>query len=169
VLGWVVGPLGVAAIGAAVVWREADEAQRRRWTRTGTAVGGRTAVLRTIAGVLFVGAGIAVFLLGQLQLGQVQFALLAVVVTLLGVGVITVPWWVRLVRELTEERRERIAETERAEIAATCTTRCCRPSPSSSASPTSRARSPGWPGRRSASCAPGSTAPAGTGAACRPG
>ena len=118
VLGWVVGPLGVAAIGAAVVWREADEAQRRRWTRTGTAVGGRTAVLRTIAGVLFVGAGIAVFLLGQLQLGQVQFALLAVVVTLLGVGVITVPWWVRLVRELTEERRERIAETERAEIAA---------------------------------------------------
>jgi signal transduction histidine kinase len=118
VLGWVVGPLGVAAVGAAVVWREADEAQRRRWTRTGTAVGGRTAVLRTIAGVLFVGAGIAVFLLGQLQLGQVQFALLAVVVTLLGVGVITVPWWVRLVRELTEERRERIAETERAEIAA---------------------------------------------------
>jgi signal transduction histidine kinase len=118
VLGWVVGPLGVAAIGAAVVWREADEAQRRRWTRTGTAFGGRTAVLRTVAGVLFVGAGIAVFLLGQLQLGQVQFALLAVVVTLLGVGVITVPWWVRLVRELTDERRERIAETERAEIAA---------------------------------------------------
>ncbi len=118
VVGWVVGPLGVAAIGAAVVWREADEAQRRRWTRTGTAIGGRTAVLRTLAGALFVAAGIAVFLLGQLQLGQVQFALLAVLVTLVGVGVITVPWWVRLARELTEERRERIAETERAEIAA---------------------------------------------------
>ena len=25
VIGWVVGPLGVAAVGAAVVWREADE------------------------------------------------------------------------------------------------------------------------------------------------
>jgi signal transduction histidine kinase len=59
-----------------------------------------------------------VFLFGQLQLGQVQFALLAVLVTLVGVGVITVPWWVRLARELTDERRERIAETERAEIAA---------------------------------------------------
>ena len=30
-IGWVVGPLGVAAVGAAVVWREADESQRRRW------------------------------------------------------------------------------------------------------------------------------------------
>ena len=32
--------------------------------------------------------------------------------------VLTVPWWLRLVRELGEERRERIVETERAEIAA---------------------------------------------------
>jgi len=32
--------------------------------------------------------------------------------------VITVPWWVRLVRDLGEERRERIREAERAEIAA---------------------------------------------------
>ncbi len=117
VVGWIVGPLGVAAVGAAVVWREADEAQRRRWTRTGTA-GGRTAILRTLAGALFVATGIAVFLIGNLQLGQVQFALLAVIATLVGVGVLTVPWWVRLVRELTEERRERIVETERAEIAA---------------------------------------------------
>lgn len=116
-IGWIVGPLGVAAVGAALVWREADEGQRRRWTRSGTA-GGRNAVLRTLAGALFVAAGIAVFLFGQLQLGQVQFALLAVLATLLGVGVLTVPWWVRLVRELTEERRERIVETERAEIAA---------------------------------------------------
>ncbi|WP_300017288.1 ATP-binding protein [Pseudonocardia sp.] len=117
-VGWIVGPLGVAAIGAAVVWREADEGQRRRWTRTGTAAGGWTAVLRTLAGALFVAAGITVFLVGNLQLGQVQFALLAVLATLLGVGVLTVPWWVRLVRELTEERRERIVDAERAEIAA---------------------------------------------------
>ncbi|GAA3245436.1 ATP-binding protein [Pseudonocardia petroleophila] len=113
-VGWIAGPLGVAAVGAALVWREADEGQRRRWTRTG----GRTALWRTVAGALFVAAGIAVFLFGQLQLGQVQFALLAVLATLVGVGVLTVPWWVRLVRELTEERRERIVETERAEIAA---------------------------------------------------
>ena len=58
------------------------------------------------------------FLFGNLQLGQIQFALLAVMATLVGVAVITVPWWLKLVRDLGEERRERIVEAERAEIAA---------------------------------------------------
>ncbi|MGH3614689.1 MAG: PspC domain-containing protein [Pseudonocardia sp.] len=121
VIGWIVGPLGVAAVGAALVWREADETQRRRWTagaRTGAAAGGRTALLRVLAGALFVATGIAVFLLGNVDLGQVQFGLLAVLATLVGVAVLTVPWWVRLMRDLGEERRQRIVEGERAEIAA---------------------------------------------------
>lgn len=131
--GWIVGPLGVVAVGAAVVWREADETQRaaiaerastqrRRWTagaRSGVAGGGgRAAVLRVLAGAVFVATGIGLFLVGNLELGQVQFALLAVLATLLGVGVITVPWWVKLVRDLGEERRSRIVEVERADIAA---------------------------------------------------
>ena len=112
-LGWVVGPLGVVAAGAAVVWREADGTQRRR-----PGPGWPTTLLRVVAGVLFVAAGIAVFLLGNLDLSQVQFGLLAAVVTLAGVAVLTVPWWLRLVRDLGEERRVRIRESERAEIAA---------------------------------------------------
>ena len=115
VVGWVVGPLGVAAVGAAVVWREADETQRRRWAG---GPGRRSTVLRVLTGVVFMAAGIAVYLLGNIQLGQAQFALLAVLATLVGVAVLTVPWWLRLARELGEERRERIVETERAEIAA---------------------------------------------------
>jgi len=75
-------------------------------------------VLRMVAGAVFVAVGIAVFLIGKIQLGQVQFALLAVVATLVGVAVLTVPWWLKLARELGEERRERIVEAERAEIAA---------------------------------------------------
>src|SRR6476620_4083019 len=71
-----------------------------------------------MAGAVFVAGGIAVFLFGNLQLGQIQFALLAVVAALVGVAVITVPWWLKLVRDLGEERRERIVEAERAEIAA---------------------------------------------------
>lgn len=126
VIGWVVGPLGVAAVGAALVWREADETQRRRWTapptrppaRTGAAAGGRTALLRVLTGALFVATGIAVFLLGNVDLGQAQFGLLAVLATLVGVAVLTVPWWMRLMRDLGEERRQRIVEAERAEIAA---------------------------------------------------
>ncbi|MGH3588410.1 MAG: sensor histidine kinase, partial [Pseudonocardia sp.] len=121
VVGWIVGPLGVAAVGAAVVWREADESQRKRWTagaRSGVAGGGRATLWRVLAGALFVATGIGVFLLGNLDLSQVQFGLLAVLATLLGVGVLTIPWWLRLMRELGEERRERIVEAERAEIAA---------------------------------------------------
>jgi signal transduction histidine kinase len=121
VVGWIVGPLGVAAVGAAVVWREADEAQRRRWTtgaRSGILGGGRNAILRIVAGGVFVAAGITVFLLGNLNLGQIQFGVLAVLATLVGVGVLTVPWWVRLARDFGEERRERIVTAERAEIAA---------------------------------------------------
>jgi signal transduction histidine kinase len=117
---WITGPLGVALVGAAVVWREADEAQRRRLrTGAGSLFGeGRVALLRVLAGVILVAAGIAIFLLGNVDLGQIQFGLLAVVATLVGVGVITVPWWLRLMRDLGEERRARIRTQEREEIAA---------------------------------------------------
>ncbi len=122
VFGWILGPLGVVAVGAAVVWREADESRRRRWTagaRAGVVGGsGWRTVARVGAGVVFVAAGISVFLLGRVDLGQVQFTLLAVLATLIGVAVLTVPWWLRLIRELGEERRERIRVVERAEIAA---------------------------------------------------
>ena len=118
VAGWIIGPLGVAAIGAAVVWREADEAQRRRWT-TGarTGLGGRSAVWRVIAGAVFVAGGIAVFLFGSLQLGQIQFALLAVVATLVGVAVLTVPWWLSWCATSARSAAS-ASRAERAEIAA---------------------------------------------------
>ncbi|MGH3797603.1 MAG: ATP-binding protein [Pseudonocardiaceae bacterium] len=119
--GWVTGPLGVALIGAAVVWREADAGQRTRWRSGAGAVfggGGRMGLLRVLAGIALVVSGIAVFLLNQGNLGQLRFALLAVVATLVGVAVLTVPWWLRLVQALGEERRARIRTEERAEIAA---------------------------------------------------
>ncbi|WP_422785712.1 PspC domain-containing protein [Pseudonocardia spirodelae] len=120
VLGWIAGPLGLATVGAAVVWREADEAQRRRWAHDARTrvVGGRTALARTLLGAGLVLTGLAVFLLGNLDLGSVRFGILAALATLLGVAVLTVPWWVRLVRDLGEERRARAVAAERAEIAA---------------------------------------------------
>ncbi len=119
--GWVTGPLGVALIGAVLVWREADAGQRTRW-RSGAGVvlggGGRMALLRVLAGIVLVTSGIGVFLLNQGDLGQARFALLAAAATLVGVAVLTVPWWLRLMRALGEERRARIRTEERAEIAA---------------------------------------------------
>jgi signal transduction histidine kinase/phage shock protein PspC (stress-responsive transcriptional regulator) len=117
---WITGPLGVALVGAAVVWREADESQRRRLrSGAGSVFGaGPVGLVRVLAGVVLVVCGIAIFLLGSIDLGQVQFALLAVVATLVGVGVITVPWWLRMMRDLGEERRARIRTQEREDIAA---------------------------------------------------
>jgi signal transduction histidine kinase len=120
--GWVAGGVGVTLVGIALVWREADDSTRRR-ARHGMlgAVlgdGGRSALIRVLAGATLVVAGIVVFLIRSVNLDQMQFALLSVLATLVGVAVLTVPFWLRLVRDLGEERRARIRTEERAEIAA---------------------------------------------------
>ncbi len=120
--GWVIGPLAVALVGAAVVWREADEAQRRRWrdgARSGVfGSGGRSTLIRMVSGVSLVALGIGVLLFNTYKLDQLQFALVAVLATLAGVALLTVPLWIKLVNDLGEERRARIRTEERAEIAA---------------------------------------------------
>ncbi len=127
--GWVVGPLGLALLGVAVVWRAADRGSattaevsrdpaRSRSRLRDRRFGGSGGVLPVIAGTVLVAGGIAAFLLGRLDLGQVQFGLLAAAATLIGVVLVTVPWWMRLVRELGTERRARIRGQERADIAA---------------------------------------------------
>jgi signal transduction histidine kinase len=126
VSGWVVGGLGVGLVGAVLVWREADESQRKRMrdgSRRGMAgavmgSGGRAALVRVLTGAALVMSGIAIFLLRSVKLEGIQFALLAVLATLVGVAVLTVPFWLRLVRDLGEERAARIRTEERAEIAA---------------------------------------------------
>ncbi|WP_414636123.1 PspC domain-containing protein [Amycolatopsis sp.] len=124
--GWVAVPLAITLVGAAVVWREADESQRRRWrggTRSGVAGivlggGGWSAAVRILAGVALVVTGTGVVVLRSGSLDQIQFALIAVLATLVGVAVLTVPFWLRMVRDLGEERRARIRTEERSEIAA---------------------------------------------------
>lgn len=120
VLGWVLGPLGLAALGGAFIWREADEARRARWRKTAAGIVGpsRGTVWRVAGGAALVIGGLSVFALGQLDFTAVRSALIAVLLTLVGVAVITVPWWVRLVRDLANERQGRMRERERAEIAA---------------------------------------------------
>ena len=115
--GWVAGGLAVILVGAALVWREADEQQRRRWKPDLPKPPGRTLV-RVLTGAALVITGIVVFLARSVALDQMQFALLAVLAALVGVAVLTVPFWLRLVRDLGDERTQRIRTEERAEIAA---------------------------------------------------
>lgn len=120
--GWVVVPVGIVLVGAAVVWREADDDQRRRWASGAKSTvlgrGGVRGVARVFAGGLLVLAGIAAILLNVVDLGDIPLALAAVLGTLIGVAVVTLPWWLRQARDLSEERRARIRTEERAEIAA---------------------------------------------------
>ena len=124
--GWLVGGLGVALVGAVLVWREADQSQRQKikdGAKTGMlgavlGSGGTSALVRVLSGAALVIVGIALFLWRSVELSQMQFALLAVLATLAGVAVLTVPFWLGLVRDLGEERAARIRTEERAEIAA---------------------------------------------------
>ena len=124
--GWVAVPLAVALFGAAVVWREADESQRRRWrdgARSGVAGvmlggGGWSASVRILAGAALVVTGVGLVILRNSSFDQIQFALIAVLATLIGVAVLTVPFWLRMVpgSAPTSARRSR----------RTCMTRCCK-------------------------------------------
>jgi len=85
---------------------------------TGLPLRGGPALSRAGLGVaLVLGAGLF-FLQANGALGALRDVLLAVVVVLIAVGLILAPWWWRLVRNLTEERTERIRSQERAEMAA---------------------------------------------------
>jgi signal transduction histidine kinase len=76
------------------------------------------AVSRTGVGIaLVIAAGFA-FLQATHALSAARDVVLALVATVVVLGVIFAPWVLRLVRSLTEERAERIRSQERAEVAA---------------------------------------------------
>ncbi|HEY6377832.1 MAG TPA: PspC domain-containing protein [Candidatus Dormibacteraeota bacterium] len=122
-----VWPVALAAAGSALIWARSGESDRARWTRVGARLpgnpieavfAGRTSPLRVAGGGLLVAGGMAIFLAANQALAAARTAVLAMVVTAVGLGIILGPWILRLAREATEERRRRIRSEERAEIAA---------------------------------------------------
>jgi signal transduction histidine kinase/phage shock protein PspC (stress-responsive transcriptional regulator) len=118
-------PVLLGGAGLAVMWRQADEAQRGRWLQLSSQLGGvvegrsrRTMLLRIGGGVALVFAGIATFITLSGRWAATRDGLMAIVVVLAGVALITGPWWWRLLSDLSTERRERIRSQERAELAA---------------------------------------------------
>jgi signal transduction histidine kinase len=76
------------------------------------------AISRTGIGIALVIAAGFVFLQATGALGAARDVLLALIATVVVLGVIFAPWVVRLVRSLTQERAQRIRSQERAEMAA---------------------------------------------------
>ena len=120
-------PALFAVGGIAVLWRQADQAQRERWLDTTTRLdlrrlvvgsGGPGAYARLATGL---GLLVTALLLFAVQAGQFQIAQDIVVAATLGVvglAVILGPWLVRLVSDLGEERAARVRTQDRADVAA---------------------------------------------------
>ena len=109
-------PLAAAGGGVLLVWQQADASQRARWRDTAT--GARAAALRLGTGAVLLVAGLAGFLASRGQLGVARRGLLSTVVVVVGLALLSSPWWFAMATDLRAERRERIRSQERAEVAA---------------------------------------------------
>jgi signal transduction histidine kinase len=119
-LQWVLPGLVLLA-GVALAWSQLDEVQRGRLRDR---AGGRTPVglLRVLGGVVLAGVGV-LLLVGQgtgrgVDAATLVQAVVAALAMVIGVALVLAPWWLRLVRELGDERAARARESERADIAA---------------------------------------------------
>ncbi|MFD4138754.1 PspC domain-containing protein [Streptomyces sp. NBC_00390] len=111
------GPTLLIGAGVVLVWRQADNARRARWT----AVGRRRRLLqlvRALAGVALVGMGLTVFMVVRGSAAQLGNVLTASIAVIAGVALLAGPWLVRMTQDLSEERTMRIRAQERAEVAA---------------------------------------------------
>ncbi|MGN9792118.1 PspC domain-containing protein [Streptomyces sp. NPDC054847] len=112
-----VWPTLLIGAGVVLVWRQADNARRARWTD----VGRRRRLLqlaRALAGVALVGMGLTVFMVVRGSAAQLGNVLTAAVAVIAGVALLAGPWLVRMTQDLSEERTMRIRAQERAEVAA---------------------------------------------------
>ncbi|RZS90314.1 phage shock protein C (PspC) family protein [Motilibacter rhizosphaerae] len=110
-------PVAVVVVGVAIVWWQADESQRARWFAVSPA-DLRMARLRSAAGVLLVVVGGVALLGSHAGLTVTVRTLVSALVLVAGLALVTLPYWVRMARDLQSERAARVREQERAEVAA---------------------------------------------------
>ncbi|WP_090930364.1 ATP-binding protein [Nonomuraea jiangxiensis] len=124
--GWLTGaskggigmlPFAVGGIGALILWQQADPERRKSWM-SGATLSIRKNRVRTLIGVVLVVIGAIGFLAAQGELDQARPGLVFTIVVVGGLAVIAAPWLAGLWKELQLERRERIRQEERAEVAA---------------------------------------------------
>jgi signal transduction histidine kinase len=105
-----------AVAGVALVWQQADAAQRARWRSSAT--GSRGGLLRLALGALLLTGGLIGFLATRGELSNARSGLVSTVVVVGGLALLSSPWWVSMTTDLRTERTARIRSQERAEVAA---------------------------------------------------
>ena len=123
-------PILLGVIGLALLWRQADEAQRERWVdstgridffRAVVGSGGTASWARLAVGVGLLVSALVLFALQTGTSGPGSVARDVVVAGALGVAGLALmvgPWLFRLVGDLSEERAARVRSQERADMAA---------------------------------------------------
>ena len=110
-------PMLAIVTGAVLAWMQLDNSRRNGIMDRAGATGAQ-GVVRLIAGLVFVVAGIFILISGSISWDVMWPTLLATLAVLAGVGLVLAPWVVKYWTDLEAERSGRIRETERAEIAA---------------------------------------------------
>jgi len=115
-LSWVV-PTLILLAGTALAWSQLDRVQRERWL---SRAGGRTpvSVLRLVGGMALVGTGVLLLVAQGAGIGDLFRSAVASLAVLAGAAIVLTPWWLRLVRELSDERAALARESVRADMAA---------------------------------------------------
>lgn len=125
--GLVFWPVLLGVVGLAVLWRQADEAQRERWVdstgridpvRAVLGQGGPASYARLLAGVSLLVAALMLFAAQSGQAAVARDVLVAGVLGMLGLALTVGPWLFRLAGDLSEERAARVRSQERADVAA---------------------------------------------------
>ncbi len=122
-----VWPSAIAGGGLVIVWRDGDEREREVFRRIAAHLPGldqlgvrtrRAAVTRITLGLGAVAIGLCAMLLNGRSIGSAGDGAIAAVAILTAAAVVFGPLWIGLGRELAGERRERVRERERADMAA---------------------------------------------------
>lgn len=118
-------PIILAVVGAALIWRQADEEQRDSWSAAASRAARQTAGTTAGAGRWRIAIGVGLVILGLVALlasrtgpAEALQALATALLLIGGVAVVVFPWVYRRFREQGEQRRALIRSEERAEIAA---------------------------------------------------
>jgi signal transduction histidine kinase len=110
-------PLIAVGLGLAVLWRQADDARGDggadpRWSSRGSHLA------RTGLGAAVAVGGLLALTKTHTSWTEAGRTLLAALALLVGAGLIGLPFFLRVLRDLAEERTERVRSQERAEVAA---------------------------------------------------